>query len=290
MVKVGHMDTYYTKPYGFEQGLAKMSEHGYAGIDYQGFLHTTTPLFEQDARGFEAELKRQQEIIKREGLVVYQTHGPWRHPPKDGTVEEREERFEKMSRAIEGTAILGCNRMILHPIMPFSTRNEGYEKETYEMNLEFMNRICKVANEYGVYICLENMPMKHFSISTVEETLAFVKEINDKYFRMCLDTGHCAAKGGNPADAVRLLGKEYLYAMHVHDNDGDKDHHWSPFTGVIDWEAFGKALHEIQYDGFISLEVKRTAEITENDEKELFFKGKTIAEHAMGQYLSAQEK
>lgn len=290
MLMVGHQDTFYTSQYGFEKGLARMREHGYGGIDYQGFLHTNTPLFEKSPREFELELKRQYEVIQKEGLLVHQTHGPWRHPPQDATVADREERFEKMARSIEGTAMLGCNKMILHPLMPFSSRDEGHEKETYEMNLEFMQRICKVAREHKVYICFENMPMKYLSLATVEETLDFVKTINDKYFRMCLDTGHCAVRGGSPAEAVRLIGKEYLFALHVHDNDGEKDRHWSPFTGVIDWEAFGKALHEIQYEGVISLEVKKSGklpeELREHEEIGLFRKGEYLAKLASGQYLS----
>lgn len=289
MLKIGIEDTFYCQEYGFEEGLARLKVHGYEGIDYQGFVNTDTPLFEKSSHEFEACLKEQYVAIKKEGLVVHQTHGPWRYPPQDTTPEEREERFEKMSRAIAGTAVLGCKNIIIHPIMPFTTIDEGHENETWEMNLRFMEKLSRVGRENGVVICFENMPMQKLSLATVPEILKIVKTIEDDYFKICLDTGHCAVRGQSPAEAVRMIGKEYLYALHIHDNDGQRDCHWSPFTGVIDWEDFGKALLEIQYEGVISLEVKRTAKIpkalVEYEEIGLYRKGRYIADLACGRHL-----
>ena len=56
------------------------------------------------------------------------------------------------------------------------------------------------------------------------------------------------------SDSIRLLGREYLACLHVHDNDGVRDLHWVPYRGVIDWADFSLALHEIGYEGTLSLE------------------------------------
>jgi sugar phosphate isomerase/epimerase len=53
---------------------------------------------------------------------------------------------------------------------------------------------------------------------------------------------------------VRLIGKEYLAVLHVHDNNGRSDLHWNPYTGVIDWDDFSAALREIDFAGTVSLE------------------------------------
>jgi sugar phosphate isomerase/epimerase len=47
---------------------------------------------------------------------------------------------------------------------------------------------------------------------------------------------------------------EEVRTLHVHDNDGRYDLHLIPHYGVIDWEDFGKALKEVQYQGVFSLE------------------------------------
>jgi sugar phosphate isomerase/epimerase len=53
---------------------------------------------------------------------------------------------------------------------------------------------------------------------------------------------------------VRLLGS-YLAVLHVHDNDGERDRHWLPGLGIVDWEAFMHALVEIGFEGTLSLEI-----------------------------------
>ena len=84
--------------------------------------------------------------------------------------------------------------------------------------------------------------------------LDFVREFDSPFFRVCLDTGRAAVFGLSPADAVRQIGRDYLACLHVHDNDGAHDSHWEPYRGVIDWAGFSLALHDVGFDGSLSLE------------------------------------
>lgn len=257
MLRLGIGHRYFTTPYGFEAGVSRMKTLGYSAMDYPEFGNTETELYQKDEVQFEAYLKYQRKVCEREGIEIFQTHGPWRYPPQDFTEEDRAERFEKMSRAIKGTAILGCKNIVIHPLMPFTVNDEGHEQETYDINLEFFGRLCRVAQEYDVVINFENMPMRHFSLSSVEAMLKLVKEMDSPYFKVCLDTGHSSAIGNSPAEDARLLGKEYLVSLHIHDNNGRSDYHWHPFAGVIDWQVFCDALRKIGYDGVLNLEVAR---------------------------------
>ena len=87
-----------------------------------------------------------------------------------------------------------------------------------------------------------------------DQILKFVHAVHHPNLRVCLDTGHCMVLGIAPEDAVKQIGKEHLWAIHVHDNDGIRDLHLSPFDGICDWNRFGKALREIDFDGVFSLE------------------------------------
>lgn len=139
MLRMGIGERFYTVPYGFEEGIFRMRKQGYTAMDYSEFVNTETELFRMDNYQFTKYLQYQSKACANEGIEIFQTHGPWRWPTQDVTETDRAERFEKMCRAIEGTAILGCENMILHPIFPFSVKDEGYEKENYELNLEFMS-------------------------------------------------------------------------------------------------------------------------------------------------------
>ncbi len=260
-MRIGTADGSYLSRYGFENGIRRIAELGYEGLDYQRFCDTETPLFQKDTADFEKELVRQRKFIEATGLTINQTHGPWRWPINDSTPEDRAERFEKMSRSILGTAVLGCDKMVIHPIMPFGGDEGIHTQEMWEMNVEFHGRLCEVGRQHGVTVCLENMPFRCQCTSTPEAILRLAKQIDSPFCKVCLDTGHSLVMGVQPAVAVRQIGREFLACMHVHDNNGEGDFHWIPFTGKGDWTAFRDALREIGYEGVVSLETGIPAEI-----------------------------
>lgn len=257
--------------------LYEIKELGYDCIDFQSFCHTENVFFDE-ASAVSARLKTVRDACADAGLTVSQTHGPWRWPPRDSTKEERDERFEKMVRSLYGTAELGCRDMVIHPIMPFGDDRDPFPEQFMEMNLEFFGRLTEEAEKAGVVIDFENMPMPALSLATPAQILDFVKRIDSPYFRVCLDTGHCAVTKNDPAEAVRMTGREYLRVLHVHDNDGRGDLHWLPETGVIDWRAFSDALHEIGFEGVFSLETDVKSDGL--DAEELMKRKKALADTA----------
>ena len=262
-MKTGIEDAAYLKRYGKEKGYEYIRSLGYDCVDYQNFLKTDTPLFQEGETHFESEVLNDRKIIESAGLEVSQVHAPWRWPAQDASPEDRQERFEKMVQSLRGTALLGSRYFVIHPLMPWGGGSVGPEPEKfYEINFDFMERLCAEAEKCGVVICFENMPMHALPISPPEATLDFAKKINSPWFKLCLDTGHCSVFGIQPADAVRMWGKDMLKVLHVHDNDGMQDRHWVPFTGVIDWADFKKALQEIDFDGCLSIETSPPAKFT----------------------------
>lgn len=253
-MKLGIIDGAYLDRYGLKKGLAIMREQGYECIDYQKLCFTESELFTGSAAHFESVLSEIREACASEGIEISQTHGPWRWPPQDATEEDRAERFEKMSISVRGTAILGCRNMVIHPIMPFGTDSDPEPERMWDMNLEFMRKLADEGQRCGVTVCYENMPFPAMKLATPEAVCRFVKTLDHPFFKVCLDTGHCAVLGISAGESVRLIGKEYLRTLHIHDNDGRSDLHWLPNTGVIDWTDFSNALNEIGFDGTASLE------------------------------------
>ncbi len=258
-MKIGIVSYAYIDRYGYEKGTEGLKRHGYECIDYSShsfpnLVDTNHEIFSLSEADFEKTLRREGELYKNAGILISQTHGPWRYPPRDSTKEERAERFEKMAKAIRATAYLGCENMVIHPLMPFGSHSDAEPQVQWDINLEFMSRLAEIGREHGVTVCFENMPFRELPLSPVKEILRMVKAVNNDYFKVCLDTGHCAVLGDSPAEAVRLLGKENLRVMHVHDNNGERDYHWLPGTGVIDWNDFAAALAEIGFEGTVSLE------------------------------------
>lgn len=263
-MKIGIGSGAYWQTDDIAAGLARMRAHGYECMDYQKFTDTEdNELFSCSDAEFERLVSIDAAAIAAAGIEVSQTHGPWRYPPRDATPGDRQERFEKMSRALHGTRLLGCRYMVLHPIMPFGPADDGDTDEFFRINTEFYRALCMVAERENVVICLENMPMVRLPLATPGQILDFVKAIDSPYLKVCLDTGHAAVCKVSAGDAVRELGG-YLKVLHVHDNNGNADQHLLPFSGVTDWADFTAALHETGFDGALSLECAVGKNLPEN--------------------------
>ena len=253
-MKTGISTSFAPTPDAARKALSRLRLLGYDRADLQAFVNTENDWFALSGPAFTRRCGEIRRAAEDCGMAFSQTHGPWRFPPRDCTEEDRAERFDKMVRSLEGTAAVGAPAMAIHNIMPWGGGELPDPERFMDMNREFFSRLIEKAKAAGVVIALENMPFTKLILSTPEQVLSFVKEFDSPYFRICLDTGHAAVFGLSPADAVRQIGKEMLACLHVHDNDGRGDFHWLPFRGVIDWADFSRALHEIGFEGSLSLE------------------------------------
>ena len=253
-MKFGIQNTEYTRVYGLENGYGKMYAHGYRYADFQRFLNTEKEFFTQPLSAFEGALREERKIAEENGILFSQAHGPWRHPPRESTAEEIRIRIDEFKKSIYGTAVIGSPNWIIHPMMPFGSNTSERAEEMIETNRVAFREICEYAKTLDVTVCLENMPFLNLPIASVETIVDFVREQGYGNLKVCLDTGHSAVFGDDLGDAVRLIGKDLLAALHVHDNDGKRDAHWRPGEGVIDWIGFTAALKEIGYEGVYSLE------------------------------------
>lgn len=240
--------------YGDEK-FEKTRGFGFSAIDYN-MSNTKNALYSMDEEAFRQKILAEKAAAEAAGLEIFQVHGPWRSPPKDATVEDRQEWMEKMKRAIRGTRLMGCKYFVIHPLMPFGALDLDTEhpQETWALNKAFMTELLQYAKEQDVTICLENLPMCKFSMAHPKQILKFVREMNDEHFKICLDTGHANFFPEVSLDnMVRQMGNE-LKVLHVHDNMGDRDFHLWPTKGIIDWPGFMKALKDIDFQGVFSLE------------------------------------
>lgn len=238
-----------------DETYLKLRAHGFDCTDFN-MADTNSLLYNGDLTQAEETLRKERTLAEAAGIEINQVHGPWRWPPQDGTEEDRKERMEKMKKSIYLTTVLGCKNWVVHPIMPFGIEDldKGEDLRTWAMNFAFMEELLETAKANDITICLENMPMPKFSMATPKEILNFVQQIGDAHFKICLDTGHVSVFPElDLAEETRRLGNE-IRTLHVHDNRYNCDMHLNPYDGVINWESFGKALRDIQFEGVFSLE------------------------------------
>ena len=270
-MKIGIVSNYYLTGYGYREGAERMRKHGYLCADYQDFVNTETDFFKLCERDFEKTLREQRNTVEGCGITFSQTHSPWRYPPRDFLPEDRAERLESMKKAIRGTAYLGAPYFVVHPVMPFGANSSDNAGEMIEMNCDFMGQLADAGREYGVTVCLENLPTwytdgKGFRMiyeghcCNPYDAVAEIDMLNDiagkECFGLCLDTGHLNITRTPVNNYVSVLGNR-IKCLHMHDNNGMDDSHMAPYTGSVRWEDYISALRAIGYSGDLSFETFR---------------------------------
>lgn len=128
-------------------------------------------------------------------------------------------------------------------------------EDAWDWTVESFREASEYALDYGVLICIEPLrkELTNF-ITTVEDALKLIEDVNRPNFRLILDVYFMSGTGRPIRDQI-LLGSKYL--SHVHAND---DNRGGPGFGSVDYKEVAEALKEVKYQGYVSVEVLREEE------------------------------
>jgi len=76
----------------------------------------------------------------------------------------------------------------------------------------------------------------------------------DSNIGVCIDTGHVSLVQGHWDRFLEAVGSRIVH-VHAHDNHGRFDDHLPPGDGVLNWDAIGKGLRQVGFNGWIILEL-----------------------------------
>lgn len=239
---------------GEEKAVEYTARAGFDAWDFSMFLMTKnigggllefnpdSPLAGSEYLKFARRLKQ---IGLDNGIVCNQSHAPF--------PTGRKENRKFILRAIECTAEAGGKICIIHP------DNNKSPEENAEMYFELMD----FAKQHGVIMATENMwnwpsGSPHATPAACSDPDSFnahLDAVNDTYLTACLDIGHAEMHGLNTSavDMIHALGNR-LTALHIHDNDRLHDSHQIPFSMDIDFTPIVRALKDIDYKGYFTLE------------------------------------
>jgi sugar phosphate isomerase/epimerase len=113
------------------------------------------------------------------------------------------------------------------------------------------------ARQRGITIALENTPGE---MATPANLKAFLEQTRLAGVKLCFDVGHAHLEGSVSAGVE--AARELIATTHVHDNGGERDDHFLPYDGTIDWNA---ALAALPQDVPIVLELKEPAAAASGD-------------------------
>ncbi|OWY14185.1 D-tagatose 3-epimerase [Thioclava sp. JM3] len=124
-----------------------------------------------------------------------------------------------------------------------------------DRTIEGFSQVAPLARSAGVVLAVEALNRFETDIlNTTRQAVELVDAVNDPGCQLMLDTFHMNMEDRSIADAIRLAGPRIA---HFQANENHRGH---PGTGHLDWTAIMRALHQVSYDGPISLEPFRRAD------------------------------
>ena len=252
-MKIASQTEYASARVGDCEAVRMICEAGFDAIDFSMFhmKHDDCPLNSDAYVDIVKEIKA---VADSYGKPFCQAHAPF-PTMKDGDEEYNKNMMPKVKRAIEIAGMLGVENIVVHPVF--------FAENKFDKNMAMYNELLPVAEKAGVKIALENMFGKKDPAtnkqtpnvcSLAPEFAEYYDALPKEHFTCCVDIGHCALVGSTPEEVLRGLGGDRVGCLHVHDNDTFDDWHFPPFTLDLDWKEIAKALADIDYKGYITLE------------------------------------
>jgi sugar phosphate isomerase/epimerase len=200
---------------------------------------------------------------------------------KGDVLDESAQRDILRSGAEYARFLAQCGGHVLVAGMPVLERG-GAGAETF-LDLEYAKRVADLLNRLGAVARREGVKMAmHTEMGSVfcarRDIDLFLLLTDPEFVDFCPDTGHITLGGSNPVD---VLNDHYdrVVIMHWKDATGPFDMVVPPGenrhayyqryfkqvgTGAVDWRTWARRLHEINYQGWMILELDESPDpITE---------------------------
>jgi len=166
--------------------------------------------------------------------------------------------IDLIGKTLEYCRVIDCPILVIHPN---HSESLPLGRETMKRNsIEAIRKIAEKAEELGVRIAIENMIDKEGGRfgGRVSELKEIIKSVGSPYLGICFDTGHANLLPDSETSigGEILKAGEYLWSLHIHDNDGEKDLHKPPGMGSIDWSQVIESLRKADYDGVFMMEIQ----------------------------------
>ncbi len=232
-----------------EKGFDFAAQCGYTGIEIAPF--TLAPTAYDVSPAQRDQVRRQAEAA---GLEVVGLH--WLLAKTTGfhlTSPEREVR-ERTGKYVQELARLcrdlGGSKMIFGSPLQRNVLPGVTPQQAFDYAAEVVSECLDVLDETGVTLCLEPLaPAEGNFLNTAAEAARLIEKVGHPRCRLILD---CKAMSSESVPIPELVHRHISLLEHFHANDPNKQ---GPGFGELDFVPIFQALGEVDYRGWVSVEV-----------------------------------
>lgn len=243
--------------FSFADTITRLAGIGYRGVEIMADVPHAWPAYllpEQKQGLRDALAKHQMAIANINAFMMHAVddkrqkywHPSWIEPD----VHYRRVRIEHTKKALTLAKELGATCITTEPGGPLEGRSWS---ECLKLFVEMLKPVVEHAEKEGVLLLIE--PEPDLLIETADQYLEFTTKIQSPALGLNFDIGHFYCVKDEPAPTVHKL-KEHIRHVHLEDIAATRvHHHLIPGEGVIDFASTLKALKDVGYGGWVTVEL-----------------------------------
>jgi len=189
-------------------------------------------------------------LAREVGVPIHSiVYGGWGAPFSESDPKVIVKGLKAMETALHSAKALGADTVLLVPAVVKENVSYG---DAYKRSQKCIRKLLPLAEELSIVIAVENVWNK-FLLSPLEFA-RYVDEFDSPWLKAYFDVGNVIIYG-YAQDWIRTLGKR-IVKIHLKDFRR-KGYEWTNLLeGDVNWEQVRLALDEIDYDGFVTPELR----------------------------------
>lgn len=196
----------------------------------------------------EADEIREASIKAKIPIHSVMNMGHWEWPLSSADPAIVEKSIQRMETSLRNAKLWGADAVLLVPGVVNPQTNYA---QAWERSQKQIRRLIPLAKELGVVIAVEEVWNKF--LLSAPDMARYVDEFKSPWIKSYFDVGNVVMYGF-PQEWIRTLGRR-IVKFHLKDFKYDT-RQWVPLMeGSIDWKEVRKAIGEIGYSGYLTVEL-----------------------------------
>jgi sugar phosphate isomerase/epimerase len=243
--------------FSFPEAAMRLAEIGYTGLELMADVPHAWPayLLPEQKQAIRDTLAKYELAVSNVNAFMMHAindsrqkywHPSWIEPDR----HYRQVRIDHTKRALTLAKEIGAKCITTEPGGPVDGRKWS---DCLVLFVEMLKPVVEHAEKEGVMLLVE--PEPDLLIETADQYLEFAGKSRSPMLGLNFDIGHFFCVKDDPAPTVHKL-KDYIRHVHLEDIAATRvHHHMIPGKGVIDFGSTLKALKDVGYDGWITIEL-----------------------------------